>query len=230
MEKLTFGSLFAGIGGFDLGFERAGMVCKWQVEINEFCRQVLAKHWHRVKRWNDVRTFEPTQVDVVCGGFPCQDISNAGKRAGISGDRSGLWSEYARVIREIRPRFVVIENVSALFIRGIDRVLGDLAEIGFDAEWDVLRASRFGASHRRERVFIVAYPSGFGLERRVLSTVPEQLPRVGDASYRPSVTEPLGLGTNHGIPYFVDRVRGCGNAVYPPIAEWIGRRIVEVLG
>jgi DNA (cytosine-5)-methyltransferase 1 len=228
--KLTFGSLFAGIGGFDLGFERAGMRCEWQVENEPHRCRVLAKHWPGVRRFRDVRecgSHNLAAVDVVCGGFPCQDISNAGKQAGIDGERSGLWSEYSRVIRELRPRFVVIENVSALLIRGIDRVLGDLAAGGFDAEWDVLRASRFGASHRRERVFIVAYPAGNGLERRVLSTIPEQLPRVGDAPYRPSVTEPIGVGTNHGIPNYVDRVEGCGNAVYPAVAEWIGRRIIE---
>jgi DNA (cytosine-5)-methyltransferase 1 len=227
-NPLLYGSLFSGIGGIDLGFDRAGLKCAWQVEIDPFARKVLEKHWPGVPKHDDIRTFKPTAVDVIAGGFPCQDISNAGKRAGIAeGTRSGLWSEYVRIIREVRPKFVVVENVGALLVRGIGRVLGDLAESGYDAEWDVLRASRFGAAHRRERVFIVAYPAGIRLEGRVLSTVPQQLPRVGDKDYRFTVTEPIGVGTDHGIPSYVDRVRACGNAVVPYVAQWIGRRLIE---
>lgn len=160
---LTFGSLFAGIGGLDLGLERAGMVCKWQVEIDPWCRRVLAKHWPDVRRHDDIKTFPlegDWSVDVICGGFPCQDISNAGKRAGINGERSGLWSEMLRVIRVVRPRIVVVENVAALLGRGMDRVLGDLSESGFDAAWSVLAASDFGAPHIRERVFLVGHAYG----------------------------------------------------------------------
>lgn len=161
---LTFGSLFAGIGGLDLGFERAGMACRWQVEIDPWCRRVLAKHWPDVPRHDDIKTFPPERgdwsVDVICGGFPCQDISNAGKRAGINGERSGLWSEMLRVIRVVRPRIVVVENVAALASRGLDRVLGDLSEIGFDAEWRIISAAEFGAPHLRRRLFIVAYSRG----------------------------------------------------------------------
>lgn len=160
---MTFGSLFAGIGGFDLGFERAGLRCVWQVEIDPYCRRVLEKHWPHVPRWDDVRTFTGDgyeRPDVICGGFPCQDISNAGKRAGIEGERSGLWAEYARIIRLLRPRFVVVENVSALLVRGLGRVLGDLAACGYDAEWDCIPAAAVGAPHIRDRVFVVAYPAG----------------------------------------------------------------------
>lgn len=157
---MTFGSLFSGIGGFDLGFERAGLRCAWQVEIDPFCQRVLAKHWPEVPRHGDIKTFPPEgdwSVDIICGGFPCQDISNAGKREGIDGERSGLWSDMLRVIRVVRPRYVVVENVAALASRGLDRVLGDLAASGFDAEWEVLPAAAFGAPHIRERVFILAY-------------------------------------------------------------------------
>jgi len=159
---MRFGSLFAGIGGFDLGLERAGMECAWQVEIDPWARRVLAKHWPSVARYEDVKevghhNLEP--VDVICGGFPCQDISNAGKRAGIGGERSGLWGEYARIIRELRPRYVIVENVAALLTRGLDVVLRDLAEIGYDAEWDIISAAAVGAPHRRERVWIVAHPN-----------------------------------------------------------------------
>jgi len=159
-SRPTVGSLFAGIGGFDLGLERAGMEIKWQVEIDPFCRAVLAKHWPDVRRYEDVRTVgaELGYVDVICGGFPCQDISTAGKGAGLAGERSGLWSEYLRLICHLRPRYVVVENVAALLARGMGTVLGDLAEGGYDAEWDCLPAVAFGAPHRRDRVWIVAYP------------------------------------------------------------------------
>ena len=157
---MTFGSLFSGIGGIDLGLERAGMTCAWQVEIDPWCRQVLTKHWPNVRRYEDVSavggdTLEP--VDVIAGGFPCQDVSVAGQRAGIQdGTRSGLWSEFHRIIRELRPRYVLVENVPGLFANGMGRVLGDLADIGYDAEWEVLSAADVGAPHLRKRVFIVA--------------------------------------------------------------------------
>jgi DNA (cytosine-5)-methyltransferase 1 len=156
---LTFGSLFAGIGGIDLGLERAGMVCKWQVEIDDYATRVLAKHWPNVPRFRDVRSVgvhNLPAVDLLCGGFPCQDISSAGKRAGITGERSGLWGEFARIICELRPRYVLVENVSALLHRGIDRVLGDLSALGFDAEWHCIPAAAVGAPHIRDRVYIVA--------------------------------------------------------------------------
>jgi len=157
---MTFGSLFAGIGGFDLGLERAGMVCKWQVEIDPFCRKVLTKHWPHVPKYEDVRevgAHNLERVNLLCGGFPCQDISVAGKGAGIDGARSGLWAEYARLIGELRPRYALVENVPALLGRGLGRVLGDLAEIGYDAEWECLPASAFGAPHRRDRIWLIAY-------------------------------------------------------------------------
>jgi DNA (cytosine-5)-methyltransferase 1 len=233
---LTFGSLFAGIGGFDLGFERAGMVCKWQVEIDPYCQRVLAKHWPNVRRHDDVRTWpqsDTERVDVICGGFPCQDISNAGKRAGIDGDRSGLWFDYARIVRHLRPRIVVVENVSALLIRGIDRVLGDLAACGYDAEWECVPASILGAPHRRDRVFVVAYDASVDDSRRnqgngtaeagrnedrglVFSEVPE----------RPRYTEPDLDRVVGRFPRGVDRLRCLGNCVVPRVAEWVGGRIV----
>jgi DNA (cytosine-5)-methyltransferase 1 len=158
----TIGSLFSGIGGLELGLEWAGLGrVTWQVEKDEYCRQILAKHWPDAVRHEDVRTVGAhnlSRVDVLCGGFPCQDISVAGKGAGLSGSRSGLWSEYARIIRELRPSLVVIENVAALVVRGLDRVLCDLAASGYDAIWFPLRASDVGAPHLRERLFIVAYP------------------------------------------------------------------------
>lgn len=159
---MTVGSLFAGIGGFDLGFERAGYEIVWQVEIDEYCRRVLGRHFPRAERLGDIRecgAHNLKPVDIICGGFPCQDISVAGKRTGIDGARSGLWGEMRRIVCELQPRFVVVENVSALLYGGIERVLGELAASGYDAEWDCIPAYAVGAPHRRDRVWIVAYPA-----------------------------------------------------------------------
>jgi DNA (cytosine-5)-methyltransferase 1 len=157
---MTFGSLFSGIGGIDLGLERAGMECKWQVEIDPYCQKVLAKHWPHVRRYDDVRSVGADTleaVDLIAGGFPCQDVSVAGKRAGLKeGTRSGLWFEYHRIICELRPRYVFVENVPGLLIDGMGIVLGDLADAGYNAEWQVLSAADMGAPHLRKRVWIVA--------------------------------------------------------------------------
>jgi DNA (cytosine-5)-methyltransferase 1 len=174
-KQLTVGSLFAGVGGIELGLERLGMRAVFQVEKDEFAQKVLKKHWPDVPLYSDVKLVHGEQhcpfegrgifcgnclpaVDVLCGGSPCQDISVAGKGAGLKeGTRSGLWFEYARLIRELRPRFVLVENVPALRSRGLDIVLRDLAQSGYSAEWDGIRASDVGALHKRDRIFIVAY-------------------------------------------------------------------------
>ena len=231
MEKLTFGSLFAGIGGFDLGFERAGLKCEWQVEIDDYATKVLEKHWPKVRRQRDIREcgkHNLEYVDVICGGFPCQDISAANTEGkGLAGHRSSLWFEYKRIIRELGPGFVVIENVRNLLIRGFDQVLRDLAVLGYDAEWEVLRASQFGARHSRERVFIVAYPVCDRLEGRRVLPQEAHVPSLDQVHNWPHVSTPYGLGSRNGFPNFVDRLRGLGNAVVPQIAEWIGRQIIE---
>jgi DNA (cytosine-5)-methyltransferase 1 len=160
---LTFGSLFAGIGGFDLGFERAGFQCKWQVEIDTYATKILERHWPDVRRERDIRQcgrHNLDRVDCIIGGFPCQDISYAGKGAGLDGARSGLFFEAIRLVRELRPRAVVLENVAGLLTRGLDRVLGTLAEVGFDAEWHCIPAAAVGAPHIRDRVFVLAYAQG----------------------------------------------------------------------
>lgn len=163
---MKVGSLFAGIGGFDLGLERAGFKITWQVEIDPYCQRVLAKHWPHVQRYGDIRAIDwatVPRIDMLCGGFPCQDLSFAGKRAGIDGERSGLWSEYVRAIRALRPRYILVENVPGLLTNEyMGRVLGDLAASGYDAEWDCLPASAFGAPHRRDRVWVVAYAESTG--------------------------------------------------------------------
>jgi DNA (cytosine-5)-methyltransferase 1 len=161
MLTMNFGSLFSGIGGFDLGFEQAGLTCAWQCEIDKNC-QMLLKNKFGVEVYNDVRTINGSAgtVDLICGGFPCQDVSIAGKRAGIAGERSGLWFEFARVIDEFEPRWVVIENVPGLLSsnKGEDfaTIIRWLAERGYGVCWRVLDSQYFGVAQRRRRVFIVA--------------------------------------------------------------------------
>ena len=154
--------LFSGIGGFSLGLERAGMKTIAFCEVDKKCQEVLRKHWKDVPIFDDVTTLKGTDidgtVDVICGGFPCQDISLAGKGAGLEGERSGLWWEFHRLIKEIKPKYAIIENVSALRNRGLDQVLRSLNEIGYDAEWHCITAASIGAPHRRDRIWIVAYP------------------------------------------------------------------------
>ena len=145
-----------------LGFERAGFQIRWQVELDSFCRSALQAHWPDVHRETDARlvrwkTLEP--VDVIAAGFPCQDLSDAGKRIGLSGERSSLWWMVRRATRLLRPNVLVVENVRGLLSRGFGTVLGSLSRIGFDAEWQVIRASDIGAPHRRARLFLIAYPS-----------------------------------------------------------------------
>lgn len=221
---MKFGSLFSGIGGMDLGLERAGMECVWQVEIDGFCRKVLTKHWPDVPKYNDVREVGKhnlERVDLIAGGFPCQDISNAGKRAGITGEQSGLWSEFFRIVCELRPQFVLVENVAALLHRGIERVLGDLAEGGYDAMWRVLRACDFGLPHLRERVFIVAYRDSFSFGAEWFGGLPES-PLLAWQG----LVHPGRIRSADGIPGGLDRIQGVGNAVVPQVAQWIGERII----
>jgi DNA (cytosine-5)-methyltransferase 1 len=233
---VRFGSLFSGIGGFDLGLERAGMECAWQVEIDEFCRKVLAKHWPDVPKYGDVRdvgahNLEP--VDLICGGFPCQPVSSSGKRL-AQDDERWLWPEFARVVRELRPDIIVLENVADLLHRGFGDVLGDLATLGYDAEWDVLPACALGSPQRRERVFVVAYADGGRLKvgpqcngaRPFLGGRPD-----GDglvqAQHRAQEATSRIRGMDDGLPGTVDRLRALGNAVVPQVAEWIGQRIMD---
>jgi len=154
------GSLFSGIGGLELGLERSGLAkTVWQVEQSEFCRGVLSRHWPEARRYDDVRTvgsatLEP--VDVICGGFPCQDVSSAGKGAGLAGSRSGLWYQYARIIGEIKPRWCVVENVASGASRWVDTVVQGLAELGYATLPVPLSAFAVGAPHMRRRIFLIA--------------------------------------------------------------------------
>ncbi len=164
---------------------------------------------------------------LITGGFPCQDISYAGAGAGLAGERSGLWYEFHRIIGELRPGYVIVENVSALFARGIDRVLGSLAEIGYDAEWETIRASDVGAPHRRERIWIVAYPKcGIdSIEEDARGALFKRAWRGESCGGSGWATEPAVGRLAHGVPHRVDRLRGLGNAIVPQIAELLFRQI-----
>ncbi len=249
MSKLRVLDLFSGIGGFSLGLERSGgfetvAFC----EIEPYCRRVLAKHWPGVPCYEDVRTLtantlrrDGIAVDVICGGFPCQDISVANVNAtGLAGERSGLWREYARLIGELRPQFVVVENVAALLSRGLSDVLGDLAARGYDAEWVALPASAVGAPHYRDRLWIVAYPECKGragcepvfssLERQVSASAQHGNPFA--AAWRALDGDLSGLRIGDGVSVASHRrrMRGTGNAVVPQIPELIGKAIMQAEG
>ena len=162
---LTVGSLFSGIGGFDLGLERSGMKVIWQSEIDPFACKVLKKHWPDVPNLGDINKIDWTNIerpDVICGGYPCQPFSQAGKRGGNTDPRH-LWPAMFNAICLLRPRYALMENVRGHLSMGFDQVLGDLAGIGFDAEWQVIPAAAVGAPHKRDRVFIVAYPNNTGI-------------------------------------------------------------------
>jgi DNA (cytosine-5)-methyltransferase 1 len=238
-------SLFAGIGGLDLGLDRAGMTCVGQIELDDYCRTVLAQHWPEVPQHDDVRTAPDwwtsgprPAVHLVAGGFPCQPFSSAGLRAGVGDPRWG-WPWFRAVVRAVRPRYVLLENVAALvverrFADAFGRVLADLAADGFDADWTVLSACAVGAPHSRERVFLVAHsqgdhgadPGARGQEARGLRAQPR-------GSRRPTwrdrwLPEPAMDRVAHGVPRRLvgDELHALGNAVVPQVAEHIGRLIV----
>ena len=158
MPCLSHGSLFSGIGGFELGAKEAGIETVWSCEYEQFNRDVLRKNFSNTKQYENIIDMEiPEYVDIISGGFPCQDISIANTNAdGIKGKRSGLWSEMFRIIRGVRPKYVIIENSPMLLVRGFERVLCDLSEIGYDAEWQSLSAETFGYPHKRERLYCIA--------------------------------------------------------------------------
>ena len=231
---------FSGIGGFSLAARWLGEYKTIQfVERELYCRTILRKHWPSVPISSDICTFKPTNgfADVITAGFPCQDISTAGKRAGIAhGTRSGLFYELMRVICLVRPKYVVLENVAAIVGFGLDAVGGALAQAGYDLEWACIRASDVGARHRRDRWWAVAYPVGYGSKRNLQQAVPWQsaLQRVesvrGFADLRngPSASTPRLLRGTDGLPNKLDRLRALGNAVVPHVAMIPLARVLDL--
>lgn len=234
--------LFSGIGGIELGLQSAGMTIIGHVELDPWCRDVLHHHWPDVPTHDDVATApgwwaeqERPVVDLVSGGFPCQPFSVAGNQLGTADER-WMWPAMADVVRAVRPRYVLVENVAAL-VRdraAFGRVLGDLHELGFDAEWATLRASDFGAPHRRERVYIVAHASsadGDGSYPSATARPVELEPRGGGGQHGRGdwLPEPDVGRVAHGLPRRVvfPALHGLGNAVVPPVIEHLGRAVMK---
>lgn len=224
-------SLCTGIGAIDLGLQNAGMAIVGQVELDPFCRDVLTARWPEVERHDDVRTAlgwwrqrDRPRVDVVAAGSPCQDITPLGRRAGIEGERSGLWADIARLVSELRPRFLLLENSTSLAVRGLDRVLADLARCGFDAEWDCIPAAAIGAPHLRARTWLLAYPRG--LRNSPGDTVFAGRPITGLRAGWPPEPQVDRVVDGATARLVRPQVHALGNAVVPQIAEHIGRLIV----
>lgn len=233
---MRVGSLFSGIGGLDLGLERAGMTVAWQSEIDPYCCRVLAKHWPNVPNLGDVTAIDwkkVPRVDLICGGYPCQPFSFAGVRRGRDDPRH-LWPHVRDAIRVLRPRWAVLENVPGHLSLGFDRVLSDLAALGFDAEWSLVSACSVGAPHMRKRLFAVAYaPVGdepHPMSHRGWPTLAHEPRGSGGGGWLPAwLPEPTVDRVADGVPLSMVRgpLHALGNAVVPQVAELVGRRIME---
>ena len=230
--------LFSGIGGFCLGLERAGMKTVAFCEIEPYCQSVLRKRWSDVPIHDDIETREfcEGEADIICGGFPCQDVSLAGRRTGLAGSRSGLWRHLLRAIRLVRPLYAIVENVAALLGNGMGAVLGDLAAIRYDAEWDCIPAAAVGALHYRDRVWIIAYPDTNSLRPQRLRPSPsgawceQQFARLVQDQVQLSVPAGRLRSLSDGVPGRMGQLKAYGNAVVPQIPEIIGRAIIEAQG
>ena len=227
---MSLGSLFSGIGGFELGLERSGLFrTAWQVEINPFCRAVLAKHWPHVERFANVQDcgrHNLAAVDAVCGGFPCQDVSQASHGAGdgLDGDASGLWYEYARIIGELQPRLVLVENVmGGAERRWLPAVRRDLHVLGYRTRAIRIDARDVGAPHARARIFVVGHADRDGQPARAVHAPVAGLPPVAELGGHWRETAPRALRMDDGLPDGVDRVEALGNAIVPQCAELLAR-------
>jgi len=242
LMALTVGSLFSGIGGLDLGLERAGMKVIWQAEIDLYCNKVLKKHWPEVPNHGNIKDIKWGTVErpnVICGGYPCQPFSTAGKRHGTDDPRH-LWPWVRTAISELRPDYAILENVPGHLTLGGTAVIGDLAKIGYDAEWRVISAAGLGAPHKRNRLIIVAYPNGCKLgyfnNSRSNTATNDKWPKifVANSSSRSTsgtnshwTLEPNVGRVANGVSDRVDKLKGLGNAVVPQVAEYVGRLIVN---
>lgn len=245
---LTVGSLFSGIGGFDLGFEKAGMEIRWQVEIDEFCQKVLEQHWPNVERFDDIKNIQKLPyVDLICGGFPCQPVSTCGRHKGDEDER-WLWPEFYRIVCMVKPKWIVVENVVGLLSAKNGQLFGgilrDLAQSGYDAEWQVFSASQFGLPHIRKRLFLVAYSdseriykniysekiySQYDRKRQTISNIPFIYIDMFKCSY-PDISNYIreANGISSELDEFrKERIKSIGNSIVPTIAEYIGKSIIN---
>lgn len=224
-------SLFAGVGGIDLGLERAGMTTVGQVEIDPFCQRVLAQHWPEVPRHDDVRTTaawwlaeERPRVDVIAGGYPCPAFSQAARGRNVA---PNLWPAMRDGIEALRPEYVLLENVAAHLGRGFSDVLADLDALGFDAQWSVVTACSVGAAHARRRLYVVAYPHRDSEPVFTFDGEVAGLPTPAGGSRHWGHPTADDVRTDDGLPDRMDRLQALGNAVVPAMTEQIGRLIVR---
>ena len=249
MEKIKIGSLFSGIGGFELGLERGipNSQTIWQVEQNKYCQSILRKHWKKAIIHSDIFTVGSHNlqtVDIICGGFPCQDISVIGNKKGIQhGEKSSLWFEMHRVIKELRPKIAIIENVAGIRGNEIEIIVNGLSKIGYDVEWVIISAEQFGALHQRKRFFAVAYTPSGKSGRMELSCMDEKKTKAwkdpyaceyqaqtgfrGGGYWATPTLEPPFLHMADGVPDRVARLKALGNAIVPQCSEWVGRQIYK---
>ena len=242
MDDLRLIDTFSGIGGFSYAAEKlvGGFKTVAFVECEPFCQKVLKKHWPDVPIYEDIKNYrpEPYSADIICGGFPCQDISQAGRQAGITKEtRSGLFFELMSVIHLVRPKFVILENVAAILNNGLGIVLGELAEAGFDCEWACIPASALGACHKRDRWWLVAYSNTEGMERRIKSINQKmQKTRLAWQSdtphlspeWRSYVSESVLCRGNDGLRNRVDRLKSLGNSIVPQVATIPLKRVLDL--
>jgi DNA (cytosine-5)-methyltransferase 1 len=231
-EQLTVGSLFSGIGGLDLGLERAGMRVIWQSEIDPYASRVLNKHWPKVTNYGDIKKINWADIpptDVICGGYPCQPFSLASNVRKGEEDERHLWPWVRDAISHIRPRYVILENVQGHLSLGGTTVVREITDLGYVCEWRVIPATAVGARHRRNRLFIVAYPrSAWRSGRRgAFEGDNAEITRHVARGAQYWENEPnLGRMAN-GVPRRMDRLKGLGNAVVPQVAEYVGRLVIE---
>ncbi|AZB23608.1 DNA (cytosine-5-)-methyltransferase [Chryseobacterium bernardetii] len=239
-------SLFTGIGSFDLAAKEVGFENIFQVEIDKWCHKVLNKNFPNTKKYYDIKQFDGSiykgTIDIISGGFPCQDISISGRGAGINGTKSGLWSELCRVISEVLPGYTLIENSPQITKKGFEKILYDLHEIGYDAEWENFYASEFGKYHHRERLYILAYPNAQrrrGILHYIKRSLAEKNSKTNtlDSQCSPFLQfeqrfgEPPVFGVVDGLAKRLDsrkRLGGCGNAVVKDIPLRIFKEIKDL--
>lgn len=229
---MTHGSLFSGIGGFELGAQWVDIPTEWSCEIEEYQRSILKKNFPNTTIYGDIKEARNLgYVDIISGGFPCQDVSIAGRGIGITGARSGLWREMFRIIWEVRPRYVLIENSPALLFRGFEQILCDLFKIGYNAEWQCISNSEFGFPHQRERIYIIAYSSKIRFKNSVKNegefySIFGKRPSKEDASYTCSerfysISDNSNYRAYDRVPSWTHRIESLGNAVNPVIAAYL---------
>lgn len=229
---MTHGSLFSGIGGFELGAEMAGIETLWNCEIEKYQGEILKRRFPNAERHEDItKTTGLRYVDIISGGFPCQDISVAGKRKGIKGERSGLWSEMYRIVREIRPKYVIVENSPALIISGFEQLLCDLSKIGYNAEWQCISNYAFGYPHKRERLYLIAYSDKIGLQSDVykygkFDSIFKKWTSDTNIGYTCAkrileIPAHSTVRNDDGFPDWSHRVGAIGNAVNPCVAKYL---------